>query len=335
MEGPVSDSPSTPNLSVNVGPLTLANPVMSASGCFGPELGQLIPTARLGALVTKTVFSGVRSGNPAHRLTESPHGMLNAVGIPSLGRAGFVDHLLPGYLAPGVPLVVSIGGLAPDEYWTVTEELDDVPYSALEVNVSCPNLEHGGSELGTDPKQVEAVIKGVVARTDRPVVAKLTPNVTRIDDIARAAEVGGAVAVTVANTFVGMAIDLRDRRPVLGNITGGLSGPAIKPLALRLVWQVARAVEIPVIGCGGITTARDALEFLVAGATAVQVGTATFTRPDSMIRILDDLPGLLHQLGAVTVQEVIGTLDVGGNSRSQTRAGSAPKNGTAHHRRAG
>jgi len=301
-------------LGVDLGPLALANPVMPASGCFGPELGELIPLARLGALVTKTVFSGIRSGNPAHRLTETADGMLNAVGIPSLGRAGFVEHLLPGYLAPGVPLIISVGGLSLAEYWTVTEELTDIPYAALEVNVSCPNLEHGGLEIGADPRHVEAVIRGVVERCDRPVIAKLTPNVTRIDDIARAAEAGGAAAVTVANTFIGMAIDLRHRRPVLGNITGGLSGPAIKPLTLRLVWQVARAVDIPVIGCGGIADARDAVEFFIAGASAVQVGTATFTRPDSMIRILDDLPQLLDELGASSVQDLIGTLDVPGTT---------------------
>lgn len=298
MEVQARDDAGVGSLAVRLGGLTLTNPVMPASGCFGPELGEIIPLDYLGALVTKTDFSGIRSGNPAHRLTEAAGGMVNAVGIPSPGTPGFIKHALPGYLAPRVPLIISIGGLALDEYWTVTEELFDVPYAALEVNVSCPNLEHGGLEIGADPRQVEAVIKGVVERTDRPVIAKLTPNVSRIDDIARDAEVGGAVAVTVANTFVGMAIELRHRRPVLGSNTGGLSGPAIKPLALRLVWQVARAVEMPVIGCGGIATARDALEFLVAGATAVQVGTATFTRPDSMIRILSELPGLVRQLGA-------------------------------------
>lgn len=316
MEVPGSNFVGIPQMRVSLGPLALANPVMPASGCFGPELGQLIPLGRLGALVTKTVFSGVRSGNPAHRLTESAEGMLNAVGIPSPGKAGFVEHLLPGYLAPEAPLIISIGGLALDEYWTIAEELAEVPYAALEVNVSCPNLEHGGLEVGSDPRQVEEVVKGVVQRTDRPVIAKLTPNVTRIEDIARAAEAGGAVAVTVANTFVGMAIDLTRRRPVLGNITGGLSGPAIKPLALRLVWQVASAVNVPVIGCGGIATATDALEFIVAGASAVQVGTANFTRPDSMIRILDDLPVLIRALGSHDVVDLVGTLDVHGEAKT-------------------
>jgi len=231
---------------VRIGPLSLANPVMPASGCFGPELGQVTALDRLGALVTKTVFSRARSGNPAHRLTESSDGMLNAVGIPSPGKAGFVHHLLPGYPAPGVPLIVSIGGLAPDEYWTVTEQLDDVPYAALEVNVSCPNLECGGLELGTDPHQVETVISGVVERTRRPVIAKLTPNVTRIDDIARGAEAGGAVA---------------------------------------------------------LATARDALEFLVAGATAVQ--------------------------------DVIGTLDVPSHTSQDARRSRAPGGGTVQRQRAG
>lgn len=324
MEVPGSDFVGIPQMRVSLGPLALANPVMPASGCFGPELGQLIPLGRLGALVTKTVFSGVRSGNPAHRLTESAEGMLNAVGIPSPGKAGFVEHLLPGYLAPEAPLIISIGGLALDEYWTIAEELAEVPYAALEVNVSCPNLEHGGLEVGSDPRQVEEVVRGVVQRTHRPVIAKLTPNVTRIEDIARAAEAGGAVAVTVANTFVGMAIDLTRRRPVLGNITGGLSGPAIKPLALRLVWQVASAVKVPVIGCGGIATATDALEFIVAGASAVQVGTANFTRPDSMIRILDDLPVLIRALGSHDVVDLVGTLDVHGEAKTDNHEWISP-----------
>jgi dihydroorotate dehydrogenase (NAD+) catalytic subunit len=298
----------TPELSVALGPLQLANPVMPASGCFGPELGALIALERLGAVVTKTVFSGVRSGNPAHRLAETPSGMLNAVGIPSLGAQGFIDHTLPGYLASGAPVVVSIGGLAVEEYWQVTDELADIPCAAFEVNVSCPNLEHGGLEIGAEPRQVEAVVRGVVERTRRPVIVKLTPNVSRIDDIARASEASGAAAVTVANTFVGLAVDVASRAPMLGNGTGGLSGPAIKPLALRLVRQASLAVSIPVIGCGGISSTQDVVEFLIAGATAVQVGTANFTLPDSMIRMVDELPAMLDRLGAASVLELVGTL---------------------------
>lgn len=305
-------------LATRLGPLSLRNPVMPASGCFGPELAGIIPLARLGAVVTKTVFSGVRSGNPAHRLTETADGMLNAVGIPSPGARGFCEQLLPGYLAVGVPLVLSIGGLSVDEYWAVAEQLVEVPYAALEVNVSCPNLEHDGLEIGAEPRQLERVTRGIVERSQRPVIVKLTPNVTRIDEIARAAEAGGAAALTVANTYVGMAIDLTCRRPVLGNITGGLSGPAIKPLTLRLVWQVSQAVGIPVVGCGGITNADDVVEYLVAGASAVQVGTATFTRPDTMIRILDDLPAALASVGATSVQEVVGTLEFGVERQEET-----------------
>jgi dihydroorotate dehydrogenase (NAD+) catalytic subunit len=298
----------TVGLAVDLGRLRLANPVMPASGCFGPELGQVIELDRLGAVVTKTVFSGVRSGNPAHRLAETPSGMLNAVGIPSLGAQGFIDHTLPGYLASGAPVIVSIGGLAVEEYWQVTEELADIPCAAFEVNVSCPNLEHGGLEIGAEPRQVEAVVRGVVERTQRPVIVKLTPNVSRIDDIARASEESGAVAVTVANTFVGLAVDVATRTPTLGNGTGGLSGPAIKPLALRLVRQASLAVSIPVIGCGGISTTTDVVEFLIAGASAVQVGTANFTLPDSMTRIVDELPAMLDRLGATSVRELVGTL---------------------------
>ncbi len=317
------------NLGVAIGDLRLANPVMPASGCFGPELAPMIPLDRLGAVVTKTVFARLRSGNPSHRLTETPYGMINAVGIPSHGTAYFVEKILPGYTASGVPVVVSVGGLAVSEYGTVVDELGDSAYDALEVNVSCPNLEHGGLEIGADPRSVHEVTSLVVARTDKPVLVKLTPNVARIDDIARAAEDAGAAGITVANTFVGLAVDLRRRRPVLGNTTGGVSGPAIKPIALRLVWQAAHAVSIPVIGCGGIATAADAAEFLMAGASAVQVGTATFTRPDAMIRVVDDLPPLLESLGVDSVASLVGTLtvptppqpDTGGGTDTRTSGG--------------
>jgi dihydroorotate dehydrogenase (NAD+) catalytic subunit len=204
--------------------------------------------------------------------------------------------------------VVSIGGLAVEEYWKVAEELAEIPCAAFEINVSCPNLEHGGLEIGAEPAQVDAVVRGVVERTERPVIVKLTPNVTRIEEIAIASQEAGAAAITVANTFVGLTVDVDSRTPTLGNGTGGVSGPAIKPLALRLVRQASLAVSIPVIGCGGITSTRDAVEFLIAGATAVQVGTANFTLPDSMIRIIDELPGMLDRLGAKSVRELVGTL---------------------------
>lgn len=297
------------DLSVAIGTLTLKNPVMPASGCFGPELGSLVPLHELGALVTKTVFSSVRSGNPSHRLTEAPRGMLNSVGIPSPGAEGFRRDVLPRYNAAGVPVIVSVGGLTIQEYWTITEELRDDEYAGIEVNVSCPNLEKGGLEIGTDPPTIERVVRGVVERTDRPVLVKLTPSVTSIASIAAAAEAGGAAALTVANTFPGMAVDTRRRRAVLGATSGGLSGPAVRPMALRLVYLVAKAVQIPVVGCGGICTARDVVEFAMAGATAVQVGTANFTRPFVMAEIVRDLPRELERLGFMKLVDLIGSLE--------------------------
>lgn len=298
-----------PRLAVRIGSLELANPVMPASGCFGPELGALVDLNRLGALVTKTVFYHPRSGNPAHRLTETHGGMLNSVGIPSRGVEAFVSETLPRYTAWDPPTIVSIGGLAVSEYFELADRLAGVPgIAALEVNISCPNLEAGGLEIGANPMQVERVIRGVVDRATVPVIAKLTPNVTSIAEIARASEGGGAAGVSAINTLVGTAIDLRTRRPEIGNVTGGLSGPAIKPLALRMVWQVARAVSIPVIGIGGIATAEDALEFMVAGATAVQVGTANFTRPDAMLRVLDGMQDWLACEGIADVRDLVGSL---------------------------
>lgn len=302
-------APSSPvDLSVRIGSLRLANPIMPASGCFGPELAPLVPLAELGALVTKTVFAQQRAGNPAHRLTETPTGMINSVGIPSQGTSGFLQRLLPRYLSVGVPVVVSMGGLGVREYWTAVEELGSAGHAALELNVSCPNLDHGGLEIGTDCALVEQVVSGVVQRTDLPVLVKLTPTVTSIADVARAAEQAGASAVTVANSFPGLVVDAYARKPVLGNGIGGTSGPAIKALALRLVWQAARAVSIPVIGCGGISCARDVLEFLVAGASAVQIGTATFARPYAMVETVRDLARLCARWDIERVRDVVGTL---------------------------
>jgi dihydroorotate dehydrogenase (NAD+) catalytic subunit len=296
------------DLAVQLGDLSLANPVMPASGCFGPELGPLLPVRDLGAVVTKTLFAERRSGNPAHRVTESFHGMLNSVGIPSPGTRKFTEQVLPQYRAFGVPVVVSVGGLTVEEYWQVVDELGDAPMDALEVNVSCPNLERGGLAIGTDPTLVERVVMGVAARSNVPLLVKLPADVTRVGEIAQAAEAAGAAAVTVCNSFPGMAVDVHSRAAALGNGIGGLTGPAIKPLALRLVWQAAEAVSIPVIGCGGITSARDVVEFLLVGASAVQVGTATFTRPYAMSEIARDLPALCTALGVGGLNELIGTL---------------------------
>jgi dihydroorotate dehydrogenase (NAD+) catalytic subunit len=301
-----------PDLRVRIGSLELANPVMPASGCFGPELGQLVDLNVLGALVTKTVFPDPRSGNPAHRLGETYAGMLNSVGIPSDGAAGFVRHLLPAYLAWRPPTIVSLGGLSEEEYFVVAERLAPIPgIAGFEVNVSCPNLEAGGHELGAVPAAVERVVRGVVERVTVPVLAKLTPNVTSIADIARAAENGGAAGVTAINAVLGIGVDARKRQPRIGTTTAGLTGPAIKPIALRCVWQASRAVSIPVIGVGGIGTVEDVVEFLLAGATAVQVGSATFTRPDTMSRIVDGLAGWLSEEGFERVGDLTGALQLG------------------------
>ena len=306
------ESGAAPAIAVSLGPLRLVNPVMPASGCFGPELGDIIDLDRLGALVTKTVFADPRSGNPAHRLDETWGGMLNSVGIPSGGAAAFVDELLPRYRVWSPPTIVSIGGLTVEEYFTAADRLAGVDgIAAFEVNISCPNLEAGGLEIGAVPETVERVIRGVVDRSTVPVIAKLTPNVTSVAAIARAAEAGGATALSAVNALQGMAVDVARRRARIGATTAGLTGPAIKPVALRCVWQASRAVSIPVIGIGGIASVDDAIEFLLVGATAVQVGSATFTRPDTMVGIVEALPGRLMEMGLGDVAELVGTLGTG------------------------
>ncbi|ASO21995.1 dihydroorotate dehydrogenase (NAD+) catalytic subunit [Actinoalloteichus hoggarensis] len=315
------------DMSVTLGSLRLRNPVMPASGCFGPELAPLVPMREVGASVTKTVFSGRRGGNPAHRLTETSTGMINSVGIPSLGTPTFLRDVLPRYRALGAPVVVSLGGLTVAEYLTVAEELTGAElaetepggteiagtattepprrFEAVEVNVSCPNLEGGGLEIGTDPAAVAEVVAGVAARVDVPVLVKLTPMVSSIEEVAHAAAEAGAAGLTVANSFPGMVLDRDTRRPVLGNRVGGVSGPAVKPLALRLAWTAARAVDIPVIGCGGIETADDALDFLAAGAAAVQIGTAHFTKPYIMVEIIRELAAMTRAAGETRLTDYV------------------------------
>lgn len=297
------------DLSVMVAGLVLDNPIMPASGCFGPELAPLLSAERLGAVVTKTVFAVHRAGNSAHRLTETPYGMLNSVGIPSLGSSNFRDVLLRRYQACGTQVIVSIGGLYVHEYYTVAEDLADEDIAAFEVNVSCPNLEQGGLAIGTSPARVAEVVAGIRERVKQPLFVKLTPTVNSITEIALAAEEAGAAAVTVANSYSGLSIDVNRRGSTLGSGAGGYTGPAIKPLALKLVHDAASAISIPVIGCGGITVAEDVAEFMIAGATAVQVGSATFTRPTAMMEIMADLTPLCRRLGVLAISELIGTLD--------------------------
>jgi dihydroorotate dehydrogenase (NAD+) catalytic subunit len=298
------------DLSVQLGRLRLANPVMVASGTFGyaREMAGLVDLKRLGAIIPKTITCEPRAGNAPWRTVETPAGMLNSIGLDNDGLEAFVGHHIPYLGRLGVPIVVSIAGRTYEEFVSMAAQLDKVPgISAIELNISCPNVSHG-VDFGTDPAMCERVVTGTRAACSLPIIAKLTPNLTDIATIAKAAEAGGADAISVINTCLGMAVDWRRRRPLLGNVMGGLSGPAIKPIALRAVYQVAHAVKIPVVGIGGIATIDDVMEFLVAGATAVQIGTANFYHPTASTDIIDALPGALAQLGAHSVAEVVGTL---------------------------
>ena len=291
------------DLSVRIGSLTLANPVMPASGCFGPELGCLIPAGELGAVVTKTVFAGIRGGNRANRLGELSAGMVNSVGIPSAGAAGYLRMLHPAYTALGVPVIISVGGHRTGEYATVVADLRGAG-DAYELNVSCPNLERGGVDIGADPEAICEVVRQVRNETDKPIVVKLPSMITSVAECAEAAEESGASALCVANSLPSLPIDLGTGRPALGNLIGGLSGPTIRPVILRLVWLASAAVRIPVIACGGIESADDALEYVSVGATAVQVGTATFARPFAMVQVARDLRTRCEAAGVSRIEDL-------------------------------
>lgn len=292
------------DLSVTIGSLTIANPVMPASGCFGPELGRLIPVRELGATVTKTVFAGSRGGNPAHRLTEIPAGMVNSVGIPSKGPRGYLSDLHSAYEELGVPVIISVGGHRPEEYAPIVAALDPSA-AAFELNVSCPNLDRNGVDIGADPEAIVQVVESVRAVTDKPLIVKLPPMVSSIVDCARAAESAGADALCVSNSVPALPLDPVTLRPALGNVVGGLTGPNIRPIILRLVWLTSTSVGIPVIACGGIETANDALEYFSVGARAVQVGTASFSRPFAMVDIVRDLTRRCQAAGATTVAQLL------------------------------
>jgi dihydroorotate dehydrogenase (NAD+) catalytic subunit len=297
-------------LEVQLGRLRLANPIMVASGTFGygREMAGLVDPSRLGAVLPKTITEQPRPGNPPPRTIETTGGMLNSIGLDNDGVEAFIQRQLPYLTSLGTAVVVSIAGKSREEYVRLAGRLDDAAgISALELNLSCPNVA-GGVDFGTSPATCEQVVRGVRKGCRYPVLAKLTPNVTDIVEIARAAEAGGADALSLVNTCLGMAVRWRERRPVLGNVLGGLSGPAIKPIALRIVYQVARAVKIPLVGIGGIATIDDVMEFLVTGATAVQIGTANFYNPKVSVQILGALPAALAELGATSVAEVVGTL---------------------------
>jgi dihydroorotate dehydrogenase (NAD+) catalytic subunit len=304
----------TPDLSVDLAPgsshgLRLDNPVMAASGTFGYglEYAGLFDIQRLGAVICKGTTIEPRDGNPPPRLAETASGMLNAIGLQNSGVEALVRDKAPLWALWRVPVLVNIAGETVDEYATLAARLDRVPgISGLEVNISCPNVRAGGAEFGLRPETAAAVTTAVKAATSLPVVVKLTPNTPDIVSIARAVAGAGADAVSLINTVKGMAIDIRRRRPVLGNVAGGLSGPAIKPMALHLVYQVAGAVGIPIIGCGGIGNAADAIEFIMAGATAVEVGTASFSNPRAVLDIVDGIEAFLSDEKIGSITEIVG-----------------------------
>jgi len=298
-------------LQISLGPLKLKNPVLAASGTFGygEEYAPLIPLRKLGAIVTKGLSLEPRKGNPPPRLAETPAGMLNAIGLENVGLEAFLSEKLPRLRKLGCPVLVNVFGNTIEEYAEMARRLGDVEgISGLEINISCPNLKAGGSLFAADPKAVFQVTARVRQATASFLMVKLSPNVTDIAKIAQAAEEGGASAVSLINTLVGMAIDVRTRMPVLGNITGGLSGPAIKPVGLAMVWKVAQAVKVPVVGLGGIATAEDALEYLIAGATAVQVGCAHFFDPRAPLKIIDGLSRYLKASNLNQISSLIGSL---------------------------
>ena len=298
-------------MAVEIGGLKLKNPVMTASGTFGygEEYADYVDLNRLGAIVVKGLSLKPRLGNPPPRIMETAGGMLNAVGLQNVGVDAFIQTKLPFLRKHDIAVIANIYGESYSEYSQVAKKLSKAQgVHALEVNVSCPNVKKGGLSFGSDPKAAAEVTRRVKAETHLPVIVKLTPNVTDITVVAQAVEKAGADAVSLINTLTGMSIDLQTRTPHLKNITGGLSGPAIKPVALRMVWQVAQKISIPVIGIGGIMTAEDALEFMIVGAKAVQIGTANFINPRATLEIIDGIRHYLRENKIKNIQDIFGTL---------------------------
>src|SRR5258705_8486274 len=300
------------DLSVQIGSLTLKNPLIAASGCFGygVEYADLVDLASLGGVAVKGLFLAEREGHPAPRIVETPAGMLNAIGLQGIGVRRFVDEKLPELRARQATVLGNICRSTLDEYVEISRILSDAEgVGAIELNISCPNIKEGGMQFGCSLTGTFDVVSAVRKVTRLPVIPKLTPNVTDVASFARAAEQAGADAVSLVNTFLAMVIDVETRRPKLSNIVGGLSGPAIRPIAVRMVYECRRAVKIPVIGMGGIASARDALEFIIAGATAVQGGTANFVDPFIWGKLLDGLTEYMRRHEIVRIADLIGTID--------------------------
>lgn len=301
------------DLSVEIGKLKLKNPIMTASGTFGygEEFADFIDLNRLGGIIVKGTTLHHREGNPYPRMAETPSGMLNAVGLQNKGVEYFIEHIYPRIKDLDTRVIVNVSGSCIDDYVAVCEKLSPLDkVAAVEINISCPNVKQGGMGFGTTCSGAESVTSAVRKAYDGTMIVKLTPNVTDITEIARAVEAAGADAVSLTNTFLGMAIDVEKRKPMLSTITGGLSGPCIRPIAVRMVWQVANAVKVPVVGLGGIASGRDAIEFLLAGATAVQIGTANFVDPQVTVKAIDYIEDYLKRHQIASVRELIGGMEV-------------------------
>ncbi len=306
--------PDKPNLKVQLGGLELQNPVMTASGTFGyaREYKNLVELNRLGAIIVKGLSLEPAAGNPPPRIVETPCGMINAIGLENVGIDAFIEQKVPFLKTLVPPVFTNIWGTKAEEYAQVAARIEEIDaVSGIEVNISCPNIKAGGMAFGVDPQAAFSVVSAVRKNTTKFLMVKLSPNVTDITEIARQVEAAGADAISLINTLSAMAIDIETRRPKLANIVGGLSGPAIKPVALRMVWQVARVAKVPVIGIGGIMTATDALEFLIAGACAIQVGTANFVNPSVTTDIIDGIEAFMVENGIADLQEFVGSLDIG------------------------
>ncbi len=298
------------DLSVNVCGIDFKNPVIPASGVFGygREYEELFPLNKLGGIATKGTTLKLRTGNIAPRIAETPAGMLNSVGLQNPGIDHFISTELPNLLTKDLVILANIAGATPEECAEVAAKLDSTDVHMIELNISCPNVKQGGAAFGTSCEMAAEVTKKVREATKKPLVVKLSPNVTSIVDIAKSVEAAGADAVSLINTLLGMRIDIKTRRPILHNNVGGLSGPAVFPVAVRMVWQVANAVNIPVIGMGGVSSGRDAIELMMAGASAVQVGAAIFTDPYAPVKIIDEMSAILDDMGVSSVRDIIGTV---------------------------
>jgi dihydroorotate dehydrogenase (NAD+) catalytic subunit len=312
------------DLSVHIGSLRLKNPIIAASGCFGygVEYAEVVDLASLGGIVSKGLFLDAREGHPAPRIVETPAGMLNAIGLQGIGVRRFIDEKLPELRARRTTVVVNVCGTTCEEYAEVSRILSDVEgIAAIELNISCPNIREGGIQFGCSLNGTFDVVRAVRKVTTLPVIPKLTPNVTDVASFARAAEEAGADAVSLVNTFLAMVIDVESRRPSISNVVGGLSGPAIRPIAVRMVYECRQRVKIPILGMGGIANARDVLEFMIAGASAVQVGTASFVDPFIWKKLLDGLTDYMSRHRILRLSGIVGTVDAPGEAEDHGTAG--------------